>query len=95
MNSNCNCPACRSTSCSSTIRKPIDISTPVRVEPNVRAGRIRTQCERPRICPPSDGGFDCARDRACDFVIKQTINVEIPMHYDVKTDIGESHIDCK
>ena len=95
MNNNYNCPACRSTGCKSTVRKPIDVLTPVRIEPNVRAGRIRTECERPRICPPSDSEFDCNRNRVCDFVIKQTINVEIPMFYDVETNIGESHIDCR
>ena len=95
MNNDCNCSACRSTRCKNTLRKPIDIFTPVRVEPDVRAGRIRTQRERPGICPPSESELGCNHDRACDFVIKQTINVEIPMHYDVKTDIGESHIGCK
>ena len=93
MNNDCNCAACRDTACRSTVKKNIDISTPVRVEPNVRAGRIRTECYRPRICPPTEGDFE--GNRACDFVIKQTINVEIPMFYDVETDIGESHIDCR
>ena len=92
MNNNCGCPENtrdRDHACKSTVKKPIDIFTPVSIEPTVRAGRIKTHCDRPRICWPTD----C--NRTCDFIIKQTIYVEIPMHYNVETDIGDSHIDCK
>ena len=94
MNNSCGCSGnscAKGHKCKSVTKKPIGISTPVRVEPTVKPGRIRTKYERPQICWPAESEGKCA----CDFVIKQTIYVEIPMYYNVETDVGESYVDCK
>ena len=96
MNNNCSCSknACgKDHKCRSITKKPIDIDTPVRVEPTVKVGRIKTEYQRPEVCWYDEGEADCKH--ACEFVIRQTISVEIPICYDVQTDVGESCVDCK
>ena len=60
----------------------------------LQCGRIKTECGRPEITPFTEGRNECGRRRACNFVIKQKIEVEIPISYEVDTDIGESFVDC-
>ena len=79
--------------CRSVTKKPIDISTPITVEPNVRVGRINTECADSEILWRNERKSGCRR--TCEFVVKQTIFVEIPISYDVNTDVGESFIDCR
>ena len=96
MNRNCNCHNdswIQNRQCKSIANKSIDVNTPVRVEPRVEVGRIRTACQRPRIFFQPERRPN--HRHACDFVIRQTINVEIPISYDVETNIGDSYVDCK
>ena len=83
----------RDRKCKSTTKKPIDINTPVKLEPIVTVGRINTECAKPEISRQSWKKSEC--NRTCEFVIKQTIYVEIPICYDVDSDIGPSFIDCR
>lgn len=94
MNRHCGCHRnthYRDWKCKSIINQSIDINTPIRIEPTVKVGRMRTRCRKPRICFHTDNG----NKSACEYVIKQTIDIEIPVCYDVETDIGDSYIDCK
>jgi len=83
----------RDCKCKSITKTPIEISTPVKIKPIVKVGRITEECGKPEICWCNEKGSDCKR--ACEFVIKQTIYVEIPICYDVETDVGESYVDCR
>ena len=83
----------RDRKCRSITKKPIEISTPVKIEPIVKVGKITKECGKPVICWDTEKEPDFTR--ACEFVIKQTIYVEIPICYDVETDVGESYVDCK
>jgi len=83
----------RDRKCKSITKTPIEISTPIKIEPIVKVGRITKECGKPEIRWDTEKKSDC--NRACEFVIKQTIYVEIPICYDVETDIGESYVDCK
>ena len=88
----------RDRKCKHTIKKPIDIQTPVKLEPSVTVGRISTECAKPEISRQynSQNNSRCeGGNRACEFVIKQTIYVEIPICYDVDSDIGPSYVDCR
>jgi len=87
MNKNCGCPICnnRDCNCESLTNKNIEINTPVNVEPTVKVGKIRRECGKPQIC----------HVRGCEFVIKQTICVEIPICYDIDVDIGDSYTDSE
>ena len=80
----------RDCACESVTRQRLDVSTPVRVVPIVQAGSIMINCEKPKIC----GFTERPCKRVCEFIIKQTINIEIPICYDIRTDIGDSFIDC-
>ena len=96
MSKNCNCHrnTCRRDwKCKSRANQLMDINTPVRVEPIVDVGRIKTVYRRPRICFHTKRPNCCKC--ACEFIIKQTIDVEIPICYDVDVDIGNSYVDCK
>ena len=76
--------------CESTTRQRMDVSTPVRVVPVVQVGSARIDCEEPKIC----GYAERPCKRVCEFIIKQKINIEIPICYDIRTDIGDSFVDC-
>jgi len=80
--------------CKNTIKAPIGISTPVRVEPSVMHGRVNVHCGTPEIVRNSGKSRECNGGGGCEFVISQTICVEIPICYDVDTDIGASYIEC-
>ena len=79
--------------CKSITKKPVDISTPVKIEPIVNVGKITTECSKSEICWNTEKKPDCKR--ACEFVIKKTIYVEIPICYDVDVQVNPSYIDCK
>ena len=83
MNQDCNCNA-RKCDCERVVSKNIEIDTPVSVEPTVKIGKIKQECGKPQIC----------RTHGCEFIIKQTICVEIPICYDVGVDVGDSCTDC-
>ena len=87
MNKDCNCatPSKKDCDCVSVICKNIEIDTPVSVDPSIKVGKIKRECGKPQIC----------HVRGCEFVIKQTICVEIPICYDVDVDVGDSYTDCK
>lgn len=83
----------RDRKCKSIAKTPVKISTPIKIEPIAKIGRITKECGKPEIYWNTEE--KCNRNRACEFVIKQTIYVEIPLCYDVETEIGESYVDCR
>ena len=93
-NSDCSINANNRTyQCQNLAKHSIGVNTPVKVDPIVTVGEVRTACSRPRIfrCPGRNPNCRCASE----FVIRQNISVEIPIYYDIETNIGESYVDCK
>jgi len=83
----------RDRKCKSITKTPIEINTPIKIDPIIKIGKITKECGKLEICWDTEKNPGCKR--ACEFIIKQTIYVEIPICYDVETDIGESYVDCK
>ena len=84
-------------SCLATTNHNIDVNTPIRLNPIVDIGKVKIECQTPKVCGPIQKGCECChckRNKSCDYVIKQTLNIEIPISYSVETDAGNSFIDC-
>lgn len=67
-----------------------DVSVPVELKPNVKIGKIETECcGEPLVCcteNPAGKGFEA--------LITQKICIKIPIKYNVCADIGETQVNC-
>ena len=78
--------------CRAVVKRNVGVRTPVSLDVNARTGRIRVVCSEPRI---TEGRSDSqCRSTKCEFTINQTISVEIPICYHVRTDVDDSYVDC-
>ena len=79
--------------CEAVAHQRIEVDTPVKIEVVSRSKRVRVECCKPIICGHSEP--ECHRKSSCEFVVKQFIDVRIPICYHVKTKVGESYVKCK
>jgi len=73
--------------CTKTVTACVEAATPVSLEVTPRMTETHIECGTPRICDWSESRY-CRKNR-CEFTVKQTIIVEIPISYDVKVDTHE------
>ena len=74
--------------------KKIEISTPVKIKANSSIENVKIECGEPRISHYSKPC--CYHDKNnCEFIVQQTLNVEIPISYCVKATGGNSYVNCK
>jgi len=85
--------SCHCDSCESVAHQRIEVASPVKIEVASRARCMRIDCCKPIICGHSEP--ECHRKSGCEFVVKQFIDVRIPICYHVKTKVGESYAKCK
>ena len=85
--------SCGDEKCESVAHKRMEVDTPVKIEVTSRARSVRIDCRKPIICGYSEP--ECHRKSSCEFVVKQFIDVRIPICYHVKTNVGESFVKCK
>ena len=76
----------------SVVTKCLKANTPIRLKVVPELGCANVECGTPKICFFSKP-FCCSRN-SCEFIVEQTIMVEIPIRYFIKADVGESYIDC-
>ena len=95
--SDCYCNKCLECTykhlCVAIINKKVEIKTPITIETrtDVECGRI--ECGEPKICGYSKAG--CSKDKnTCEFIVKQILNIEIPITYFVKALADESYANC-
>ena len=79
--------------CESVAHQRMEVDTPVKIDVASIARCVRIDCCKPIICGHSEP--ECHRKSSCEFVVKQFIDVRIPICYHVKTDVGESYVKCK
>ena len=76
----------------SAVTKCLEASTPIKLRVESELGDTNIECGPPEICFFSRP-FWCRRN-SCEFVVNQTLMVEIPIRYLIKADAGESHVEC-
>ena len=84
--------------CCSVVKKKIGVQTPVEVKVKTHSGHVKVMCSTPYI---TGGGIEQAAHHhggcggtKCEFVINQTICLEIPISYRVRTDVKDSFVNC-
>lgn len=83
--------------CCTVVKKCVGVKTPVSVDVSTRSGDIKIICGKPRIIddmPPSSPQRCGHNAGKCEFTVNQTICVEIPISYRVRTDVKDSFVDC-
>jgi len=79
--------------CGTVAHRRMEVGTPVKIDVVSRSRCVRIECCKPIICGHSEP--ECCRKSSCEFVVKQFIDVRIPICYNVKTNVGESFVKCK
>ena len=79
--------------CRTVIKKNVGVRTPVAVDVRTKTGNIRIVCSEPHITE-SPSRADRKSATRCEFTVNQTISVEIPICYRVRTDVRSSYVDC-
>ena len=79
--------------CRSVVKKKVGVKTPVAVDVSAKTGNVKVVCSTPHITN-NISQSDCKSKTRCEFTINQTISVEIPISYHVKTDVKSSYVDC-
>jgi len=79
--------------CEAVAYQRMEVGTPIKIEVASRTRCVRIECCKPIICDYSEP--ECHRRSSCEFVVKQFIDVRIPICYHVKTNVGESFVKCK
>ena len=87
------CCGCDRDDCRAVVKKDIGVRTPVAVDVGTRSGDVKIVCSRPHITD-SPSRSDCRSGTRCEFTVNQTISVEIPISYRVRTDVKDSYVDC-
>ena len=89
MNEDLNNPT---TTCPVTGKRNIDLCVPVSVIPFAEVGKIITKCVgKPTV---ENGNCKGKANEHCDFIIKQTISVEVPVEFGAKVTTGETFVVC-
>jgi hypothetical protein len=71
--------------CGAVAHQCVEVATPVRIDVTSKSEGVEIECGRPIICDFSEA--DCHRKGSCQFVVKQVIDVKIPISYHVNTDV--------
>ena len=74
-------------------RKEVDISLPVEIRGFARVGEVETRCCGPVKITANSDFCPGDHDAVLKFVISQRIQVDIPVTFGVKTEIGEEKVD--
>ena len=78
--------------CKKITNKCIEVNTPVKLETIVDIEDISVKSNEPQIICNSKK--KCHNNYICEFVIKQTLLVEIPICYQTDADAGDSFVKC-
>ena len=83
--------------CKSIIEKFLTICLPVKTTPNVKVGKIKTECCGNPIISAKKHEKCCGEknDGCCKFTIIQKMKIEIPIDFDAKTEIDDLFVDCE
>ena len=79
--------------CPVTGKRNVDLCVPVSVIPFAQVGKITTEC----VGKPSVESKDKCPGKTnenCNFIIKQTISVEVPVEFGAKVTTGETFVVC-
>ena len=79
--------------CIAKTKRLVDVVTPIKLEVIASSEAMDIKCGRPRICDCSRCYSHCHKD-GCEFTIKQTLCVEIPISYKVEAKTGPSKTNC-
>ena|GEM_PF-6741448 len=74
-------------------RKEVDISLPVEIKGFANVGEVETRCCGPVKITANSDFCPGDHDAVLKFVISQRIQVDIPVTFGVKTEIGEEKVD--
>lgn len=79
------------------IEKFLSIALPVKVTPSVDIKPVKTEpCGRPIITPTKHGKCELGeKDGDCEFTIIQKMKIEIPVKFNIRTDIDDPFVDCE
>ncbi len=70
--------------------KTFNVGVPVDVKPDVKVGRIKTEC-----CGDVQTKCKCNPDNSeCELLIVQKIVVKIPVSLNIDTNVGKALIEC-
>ena len=75
--------------CETVTNQIIGVNTPVKLKPLVDIGEMKIDCRDLKLLKSP-----CSNKNNCEFTIKQTVSVEIPISYHVDVDTKESYVDC-
>ena len=89
MNKNKNC---ETKECKTVVEQSMEICTPFKLEPMVWVGDMVMECLESEIRKRPKN--DCQNRNSCEFMVKQTIKVEIPICYSVQVAAGDNYIEC-
>jgi hypothetical protein len=79
--------------CVGVVKQIVEVNTPVSLEAIANINNTKVDCGEPKICSFSKP--NCYHDnKTCEFTIKQTLCVEIPISYQIKTKAGNSYMEC-
>ena len=78
--------------CENTVTQCLKTYTPIKLKVQSELGDTDIECGKPEICFASQA--KCCKKDCFEFVVEQTLMVEIPVKYYISADIGESHIEC-
>ena len=79
--------------CDAVAHQCMEVGTPVKIDVVSSSRCVRIECCKPFICGHSHP--ECYRKSSCEFVVKQLIDVRIPICYHVNTNMGESYVKCR
>jgi len=88
-----NCCNKKTNECRTTTNQCVEVNTPVILETTVDIAEVSVICNEPQIvCSHKK---HCNNKYICEFVIKQVLNVEIPVSYQTEVTADNSTINCR
>jgi len=78
--------------CKTVANQYLEVNTPVKLEAIVDVEDVTVKCCEPKII--CNQKTHCNNKYIYEFVVKQKINVEIPISYDTVINTGEGYINC-
>ena len=80
---------CQQSECGKMACQYADVCVPIELKPNATIGKVETECcgDPYVLCRQKSGNM-------CEILIKQRVEIRIPVTYSVIACIGENMIDC-
>ncbi|HJB17368.1 MAG TPA: hypothetical protein IAA05_15250 [Candidatus Blautia excrementipullorum] len=80
--------------CSAVGCQTVDVCIPVTVKPFGSVGNVKTHCEGKPVITHGCGHCPGTPNGVCEFTISQRLQVEVPVIFGARAEVGDAHVNC-